>query len=144
MAVIWSVRQPGSIGYEPREYLPRAPKEGSSWYLRYLAVDKRNEIKRGEMDPNASPSEIKLAKQFKNTFRVYWSVFQEIKELIVDRGFHDPKKKDAMGFSHDLELLVLGLLFYAGWDTTFDFVGTNIKFVPQNFLCAQNSKYELR
>ena len=112
-------------GYAPRESIPRAPKEASAWYLRYLAANKRNEIKRGESDPEASPAEIKLAKQFKSTFRVYFSVFQEIKELIVDRRFHDPNKKDALGFSHDLALLVLGLLFYAGWDTTFDFIGTN-------------------
>ena len=82
-------------GYESRESLPRVPKEASAWYLRYLAVDKRNMIQRGENNPDASPQDIKLAKQFKNTFRVCWSVFQEIKSLIVDRGFHDPNKKDA-------------------------------------------------
>lgn len=112
-------------GYLPRQHLKRAPKEQSAWYQRYLAADKRNSIQIGESDPNASTADKKLAAQFKMVFRVYWSVFQEIKDIIVQRKFHDPNKKDAVGFAHDLELLVLGLLYYVGWDTTFDYVGTN-------------------
>ena len=112
-------------GYKPREFIERAPKEASAWYQRYLAPEKRDTIQRGESDPNASPTDTKLAAQFKTTFRVYWSLFEEVKGIIINRRFHDPKRKDAVGFSHDIELLVLGLLYYVGWDTTFDLIATH-------------------
>ena len=51
-------------GYQPREFIERAPKEASAWYSRYLSADKRDAIKRGETDPEATPLEIKLANQF--------------------------------------------------------------------------------
>ena len=52
-------------------------------------------------------------------------MFVELVELALTRGFYDPAKKDIMGFSHDLELLLLGSLFFLGWDTTFEFISTN-------------------
>ena len=72
--------------YRPREHIPRKPKEVSSWYQKHLAPDKRLLVQRGESDPNSNAAERKLAKQFTNTFRVYWTVF--------DRKFHDPSRKD--------------------------------------------------
>ena len=112
-------------GYKPREFMERAPKESSAWHRRYLAPEKRDSIQRGESDPNPSPIDKKIAAQFKTTFRVYWSLFLELKQIILEKQFHDPRKKDALGFSHDIELLILGLLFYVGWDTTFDLIATN-------------------
>ena len=110
----WKVKKPR--GYEPREYIKRTPKEESSWYSRYLAADKRNSIRLGETDLNASPSDKKLAGQFKTTFRVYWEVFEQVRDLIVDKKFHDPSKKDAVGFAHDIELLLLGrILWLSTW-----------------------------
>ena len=123
-------------GYQPREFIERAPKEASAWYIRYLAPEKRDAIKRGETNPLASPIDTKMALQFKTTFRVYWAVFEQLKEIIISRGFHDPKRKDAVGFAHDIELLILGLLYYTGWDTTFDLISTNTEIdgeVHRNF-----------
>ena len=78
----------------------------------------------GECAIDSTAADKKLASQFKTTFRVYWTVFEEIKQTIIAKHFHDPNKKDAVGFSHDVELLVLGLLYYVGWDTTFGFIAT--------------------
>ena len=118
-------------GYQPREYIERVPRESSSWYRRYLAADKRNSIQIGESQIDSTPADKKIAAQFKTTFRVYWSVFEEVRDLIVNRKFHDPTKKDAVGFSHDIELLILGLLYYVGWDTTFGFIATNTEIDPE-------------
>ena len=65
-----------------------------------------------------------MAKSFYSTFRVYFSLFKQLVEMALTRGFFDPNRKDATGYAHDLELLLLGSLFLLGWDTTFDFVST--------------------
>ena len=101
-------------GYQPRERIERTQKEESCWYRRYLAADKRNSVISGECAIDSTAADKKLASQFKTTFRVYWTVFEEIKQTIIAKHFHDPNKKDAVGFSHDVELLVLGLLYYVG------------------------------
>ena len=112
-------------GYQPREYLKRMPKEQSSWYRRYLSAESRSAIQDGEDNANASTANKKLAAQFKITFRVYWRVFLEIKNLAIHRKFHDPNKKDAVGFAHDIELVLLGMFYYLVWDTTFRYIATN-------------------
>ena len=52
-----------------------------------------------------SPLDKKLAGQFKSTFRVYWTVFEEIRDLIVERKFHNPGKEVGMDCSEPLEPL---------------------------------------
>ena len=100
--------------------------EESHWYQRYLCANARTAIKDGENNPETSPSNKKLGKQFRNIFRVYWSVFEEIKNVVLthDRTFFNQERKDALGFAHGIELLLLGSLYYVGWDTTFGFVET--------------------
>ena len=46
--------------------------------------------------------------------------------MVVDKSnsFYNEEKKDALGFSNDVELLILGSLYYCGWDTAFDFIET--------------------
>ena len=102
------------------------PRKQSSWYHHdYLAAKKRNAIHLSELIQTHLHKIRNLTLNSRVLFRVYWSVFIEIKELTIDRKYHDPNKKDAVGFAHDVELLLLGMLYYLGWDTTFAFVSTN-------------------
>ena len=100
------------LPFKPRERLERTPKEQSHWYQKYLTEENRDAIQRGETSDNASKAEKKLAKQFYSTFRVYWSLFVDLTYIAIDKGFHDITKKDACGFAHDLELLLLGSLCF--------------------------------
>ena len=109
---------------EGRNHIPRRPMEESNWYLRYLSPASRLSIIAGESadDDCSTPSDVKIADEFFNTFRVYWSVFQDLKRIVLEQNIHDPQKKDIMGHSSNVELLILGVLFYCGFDTTFTFL----------------------
>ena len=112
--------------YQRREHIKRVPKEEANWYRRYLTDDKRKSIELGEaQSADADGRDKKLSKEFYYTFRIYWSLFKVLVDMALTRGFYNPSKKDIMGFSHDLELLLLGSLFFLGWDTTFDYISTN-------------------
>ena len=90
-----------------------------------MAPEKRSAIIRGETSKDkASMSDTKLAKEFYSTFRIYWQLFVKLIAIATDRGFHDVTRKDAVGFAHNLELLLLGSLFFLGWSTTFIFIAT--------------------
>lgn len=110
-------------GYKPRAHVGRVPKEQSHWYRRYLEPERRNSIERGEKG-EGEPQDVKLAKDFYATFRIYFELFKELVQMALTRGFHNPNKKDIMGFAHDLEILLLGSLYFLGWDTTFGYIST--------------------
>ena len=109
--------------FQTRQYEPRTPKEESNWWRHYLCPDKRALLEVAE-ERKAANEAIPLAAKkvwdgFVSAFRVSWSVFLELKMILLERGFYDPSKKDILGFRHDLELLLLGSLHYIGFDTTF-------------------------
>ena len=117
--------------YMPREYLGRKGKEESHWYRRYLSNDRRDEISNGESNRDATAAQRKLAGEFKTTFRVYFSVFLRLKDIVLEEAIHDPTKKDILGFSHDTELLLLGSLHFIGYDTTFQFIHSQTEIDPE-------------
>ena len=110
--------------HKQREHIPRVPKEDSHWYRRYLAPEQRLKIHIGESNTSASKKDKKIALEFCSAFGVHWSVFVELFTMLIERNTHDPNKTDTLNFSHDPELLLLGSLFFIGWDTTFSYVKT--------------------
>ena len=95
--------------FQPRQYEPRTPKEESNWWRHYLCENKRAllelaEAKRSREEPIPLAAQ-KVWDGFYSAFRVHWSVFLELKNILLDRKFYDPTKKDILGFSHDVELL---------------------------------------
>ena len=80
--------------HQPRTHVPRVPKEESHWCRRHLVEEKRNIISNAEGNADASKVDKKLEKQFVATFRVYWSIFQDLVNLVIERGMRDPTKTD--------------------------------------------------
>ena len=99
--VILQQRKPAPIvsgkrkrkGYYPREYEPRTPKEESNWWRHYLCFEKRTLLEIAE-EKRAADEPIPLAARkvfdgFVSAFRVSWSVFLELKKIVLERGFYD-------------------------------------------------------
>ena len=76
--------------FKAREHVPRAPKEESHWHRRCLQPDRRVVIEEAEGNPNAPKAHRKLERDFHVTFRVCWSLFRTLCQLMIIRGFHDP------------------------------------------------------